>query len=321
MDKNEFAELVLLSLYGELDEQEERELTELLSGSREHVEEYRALVRVHMLAGGAALEVPEPMILQAREQLGRALAAAREDPLRAMPHSAGLKRKRILMGASVFAGWAKYATGLAAGLLMGFLFLGSSGMPAFDGVPDLASLDEDTSISNVRFVPAGGDEKTVELSFSATRDYRFTDSIDNPAVQRMLAYSLVRESNPGIRIRTVGALSKKAGSTDQEVIKNALLTAVVTDENPVVRGQALEALRKYPADRQIQGTLINVLRFDKNSKLRMEAVQMLTGLVAGGETLPPENIDALRNQVEVEDNLYLKSQLNNILEQVSLEQL
>ena len=117
--------------------------------------------------------------------------------------------------------WTKCAAGVAAGLVMGLFFFNNHGSPLFDTVPNPASLDERTSISNVRFVPLEGDGKTVELSFSATRQYSFTDSIDNPEVQRLLAYSLIRESNPGVRIQTVEMLKENAGMSRQE-IKSAL---------------------------------------------------------------------------------------------------
>ena len=89
----------------------------------------------------------------------------------------------------------------------------------------------------------------------------------------------------------------------------------------MVRGQALAALRKYPADKQMQSTLINVLRFDNNSKMRMEAISMLSESVTRGNPVSPENIDALEKQEKVEGNLYMKNQLSNILEKVNLEKL
>jgi len=209
---------------------------------------------------------------------------------------------------------------MAAGLIIGVLFFSSNALPMFDSVPDLAAMDEGILISDVRFIPLEGDGKTVELSFSATRQYSVTDSIENPEVQRLLAYSLVRESNPGVRIKTVGLLMDNAGMSRQE-IKTALLTTAVTDENPFVRGQALSALKKYPNDIEVQSALINVVRFDENPKMRMEAINLLSDSIVPGNPVSRENINAMQEQVEVENNFYLKSQLNNILEKISLEQL
>lgn len=325
MDRNKFAENVFLSLYGELDKEQEMELTRLFRDNPEYIDEFRELVRIHFLAGQAAMEVPEDLTAQARNNLGRALSAE-SAPQQRKAEEPGFSLSgfgRQIMGwlePASFSTWAKCTAGLAAGLVMGLFFFNNSGMPVFESVPDLAALDERTSISDVRFVPFEDDSKTVELSFSVTRHYSLTDSIDNPEVQRLLAYSLVRESNPGVRIQTVGLLKENAGITRQE-IKNALLTAVVTDENPVVRGQALSALKEYPGDKQVQSTLINVVRFDDNSKMRMEAINMLSDSITPGNPVPRENIDAMKKQVEVEDNFYLKSQLNNILEKISLEKL
>ncbi len=321
MDRKEFAENVLLSLYGELDEGQEEILTKILRDNPEYVDEYRALARIHSLAGLSNLEVTDELRAEALTGLDRVLSA---DSDSAVPQAISLPSlsRRIInwLDPASLSTWTKCAAGVAVGLVMGLFFFNNYGSQQFTSIPDPTSLDERTSISDVRFVPMGGDGKTVELSFSATRQYSFTDSIDNPEVQRLLAYSLIRESNPGVRIQTVEMLKDNAGMSQQE-IKNALLTAVVTDDNPVVRGQALAALRKYPADKQVQNTLINVLRFDNNSKMRMEAISMLSESVTRGNPVSPENIDALEKQEKVEGNLYMKNQLNNILEKVNLESL
>ena len=325
MDKNKFTDNALLSLYGELDEEREQELTRLLRENPEYVEEYRDLVRIHSLAGHSALEVTEELTAEARKHLGRTLSAEKEQPLRnrneAVLSRPGFSR-RILewLDPASFSTWVKYSAGLAAGLIIGVLFFSDNDLPMFDSVPDLAALDERILISDVRFIPLEGDGKTVELSFSATRQYSVTDSIENPEVQRLLAYSLVRESNPGVRIKTVGLLRDNAGISRQE-IKKALLTTVITDENPFVRGQALSSLKKYPNDIEVQSALINVVRFDENPKMRMEAINLLSDSIVPGNPVSRENINAMQEQVEVENNFYLKSQLNNILEKISLEQL
>ena len=325
MNINEFREKVILSLYGELDDRQEMDLTRLLEANPQYITEFRQLVRTHSLAGQARISVNEELASAARSRLSGiyeeegSLVGNTGELMQDAPEGLIRRTSDFLLPAGT-GGWAKCAASLAAGLVIGLVFLGNSTPTVFESVPDLARLDEDSFITDVRFTPGSEDSGDVELSFSLTRNYSFTDSIDNPKVQRLLAYSLVRESNPGERIRTVRLLRNNAGKNDQE-IKRALLTAVVTDENPVVRGQALSALEKYRSDKEVQSTLINVLRFDENSRMRIEAIRMLSDLIIPGMNLPTEDIDAMKKQVEVEDNLFMKNQLNNILEKVSLEQL
>jgi hypothetical protein len=306
---------------------EEQELTRFLAENSEYIEEYRELTRLHALAGRSFMEVGSDISELAREELGKALAAE-SAPGRAQAKAASAsgpagRGPRVLEWIEPFfsPGWAKAAAGLAAGVLRGFFLFSSQGTPGFDGVPDPASLDESTSISDVRFVPLDEEGRQVELSFFYTRKQSFTGSIDSAEVQKLLAYSLARESNPGIRISAVGALRENASSSGPREIRNALLSALLTDSNPVVRGEALAALEAYPPDTHVRGTLINVLRFDRNSKIRLEAIRMLSEMIDQGDPESRENIDALQRQVEVEDNLYLKNQLNTILEKVSLEKL
>jgi len=325
MDIKEFKENVILSLYGELDEKQETELTRLLSGDPKYINEYRSLVRVHFLAGQSEIEVDEELEIEARQRLAETLTSEnilqqREYQVRKSVPGEFIQQLTEWLLPSGFEGWTKCAVSLAAGLLIGLFFIGGFNEPVFDSVPDLASLDENTSITDVKFVRASGSSNDVELSFSATRSYSFIDSIDNPEVQNLLAYSLIKENNPGERIRTVGLLKDSADLSRQE-IRDALLTALVTDENPVVRGQALSALKEYRSDEAVQSTLINVLRYDENSKMRIEAINMLSESIIPGRQVPQGNIDAMKRQMEVEDNLYMKNQLNNILEKISLEHL
>ena len=325
MDINKFRENVILSLYGELDAKQDLELTRLLRDDPKYVNEYHSLVRTHFLAGQARSEVTEELEEQARENLARVFAEenifqAREDLVRESFYGRFIQPIGGWMMPSGFDGWMKCAVSMAAGLVIGLFLINGINETGFESVPDLASLDENTSITDVKFVRSSDGSNDVELSFSATRNYSFTESIDDPGVQNLLAYSLIKENNPSERIRTVGVLKDNADLSRRE-IKDALLRAVVADENPVVRGQALAALKKYRSDEAVQNTLINVLRFDENSKMRIEAINMLSDSIVPGKQMTTRNIDAMKSQVEVEENLYMKNQLNNILEKINLEQL
>lgn len=316
MNSSEFSEKVILSLYGELGQEEDQELIRFLADNPSRLKEYKEILRIHSLAGQCSLDVTGELAVSARERLRGALGTKEKEA----ENSVKAGWLRDLLGIFPVSGWAGTAAGVAFGLLAGFLFF-AGGNTDFSGIPDLASLDENTAISNVRFAPLDQDGRRVELSFSATRSFEITDSIDNPEVQRLLAYSLVKESNPGVRINTVEALRNNVVPDGRKEIRQALMTAAVTDENPVVRSEALAALESYPADRELQKTLINVLRFDRNSKVRMDAVNMLRGIVERGIEVSPDNVSEMQRQVEVEENLYMRSQLNQILQEVDLEKL
>ena len=316
MNSSEFSEKVILSLYGELEQEEEQELIRFLADNPSRLDEYKEILRIHNLAGQCSLEVSGELAVTARERLGSSLRTSTAEA----EGSSFLAWLRGLPGFFPASVWAGTAAGAACGLLAGFLFF-AGGSSEFGSLPDLAALDENTVISNVRFVPVDEEGSRVELSFSATRSFQLTDSIDSPEVQHLLAYSLVKESNPGVRINAVEALRNNVVPDGREEIRHALMTAAVTDENPVVRAEALAALESYPADRELQTTLINVLRFDRNSKVRMDAVNMLRGIVEKGTPVSPENIGEMQRQFEVEENLYMRSQLNQILQEVDFEKL
>lgn len=323
MNRKEFSEKAILSFYGELEPEEEKELTRFLEDHPDYIQEYRELVRILGLSREASLEVPGELCVEARERLDQILP--RQDlPSESRPRLSTTGGESFLgtLARGFFAsGWARGVAGVVLGLAAGVLLVGDRDLSEFEFRPGLSFPDGEIVISDVRFSSLDQEERQVSLSFSATRNFHFTERVDSPELHRLLAHSLLSEENPGVRIEAVEMLGDLNAVQGQAEIKQALLTAVITDQNPVVRSEALAALRKYPADKQIMEVLVNVLRFDRNSRMRMEAVAMLTSMIEQGEPVSTDNLEAIRRQVDQEENLFLKDRLNTIIKRVNLEKL
>ena len=141
---------------------------------------------------------------------------------------------------------------MAVGLGMGYLLFGATPPPAsgeYAGDPFASS---DIRVQNVRFQetdPASGE---VELSFYAARPVTLRGAVDDPKIQRLLAYALVNESNPGVRLQAADLFRSQAAAEPDREVRNALIAALRSDTNDGVRTKAIQALAEYQVDNDSQ---------------------------------------------------------------------
>lgn len=134
-----------------------------------------------------------------------------------------------------------------------------------------------------------------------------------------LAAMLVGNFDDGIRIRSVNKISEQVDLPTFKPdikIKNALIKAMKSDSNPAVRKEALLVLQKYPFDSEIRDALLLVLSKDKNSGLRVAAINALSDLRIQGLLVGDEVKQVLVKKAESENNKYVKYRAALILKEV-----
>jgi hypothetical protein len=178
-----------------------------------------------------------------------------------------------------------------------------------------ASLSGETEIANVRFIDqnSAGDG-TVEFAFDAIRPVRIKGNVNDPKIQEMLTYALVKEHNAGVRLRAVSTISANHSKPDSKV-KEALLTALRSDSNDGVRKEALAVLQKYPFDEEIQVAFLYVLQNDPNPAMRIEAIKSLEAKNIEGKQL----IQVLRDRMESDNNSFIRQKAKAVLEEVEVQ--
>jgi len=101
---------------------------------------------------------------------------------------------------------------------------------------------------------------------------------------------------------------------DQDV-KDALITVVMTDENPGVRREALKLMSKFPYDETVKQTLLYVITNDTVSGLRIEALNSLIEAGNKGYKLNSKEIDLFREKLQQDENPYIKLRSRTILQE------
>lgn len=312
MNHPEFKNLILLDSYGELDDEQSAALRQHLKNCAECQEEYAELEKFCLLLDQENAEVPEGLLWQARQNLFETLRRQpREESRPFMESWARILPEflAVLRPVPVMAGLAL----IALGFLAGYLSVGSRVSPeSLTQIIEDPLRSKDVMISRVRFEEDGSTNGNVKLSFLASRELRIEGSVEDQKIQRLLAYALMNESNPGVRLRAVSQIQAQSAQGDQEV-RAALIAALKTDGNPAVRQQALTALTEYSFSEETKQALLYVLRFDENARLRIEAINALSAAVKEGQVLEQESLGILKERMLQEDNNFVRRRTGDVL--------
>ena len=323
LSHEKWREWLELSQYGELSDTEQQ----ALDGHLEQCDRCQAhLVRLRqfkLIIDKAATPRPGDTDLRdARSNLWSALINKHSEP----GHLKGW-RDRYLNGLkrltfntypsyrSVLGGALLLFIGLVAGYFIAVPGDRSLGFAA-SGMEQTALLtDDDVSISNVRFVDTDTSDDMLEFRFEAVRSVQIRGTLDDPGIQRVLTFTVLNEQNPGVRLRAVNAVSASERLHSEQEIKDALVTALKTDSNAGVRGEAFNALSRYPFDEGIRDALIHTLVFDENPALRINAINRLQEQVPASFDEDLERV--LRSRMVTDENAYIRTRARTVLSNLS----
>lgn len=174
----------------------------------------------------------------------------------------------------------------------------------FGGVK--AGLGTEPMFSSVRSVEPDGAGR-VQISVDDVHRRVISGTPQDPRIQGLLLSAVKEESNPGIRVESIGILKNGA---DSEIVRRALLDAVSRDPNPGVRLKALDGLKAYAGDPEVRKTLASVLLKDDNAGVRVQAIDLLTS--HRDDAL----VGVLQQIVEREDNTYVRARCKNMLQEM-----
>jgi hypothetical protein len=322
MNHQHYKDQLQLMLYDELDAQDRQDLEKHLDGCTECQAELEELKKFHsVLAQHTPAFVRDETLQEARHELRGAL---RNERMRQSVWEKLAERVHDLIQPQYKIAFGAVAT-LAVGVFLGYLVFAPRGTERETQQPTTLTakeafqpLKENTRIANVRFVNSDPSTGEVEFSFDAVKPVYMKGSVNDPDVQKVLAYALLNEQNPGVRLRSVDAIgSERLKSSSSEVeIKRTLIAALNSDDNPGVRKKALEVLEKFPFDDEIKRAFLAVLEHDNSSGLRIAAINALEN--AWGEKLPidPEVLNVFKQKMQSDDNNYIRLRARAVVEEM-----
>jgi hypothetical protein len=154
------------------------------------------------------------------------------------------------------------------------------------------------SISQVAPDPETGD---VKITLNAEKRVTMEGSLDNPNIRQVMLYALKSYDNPGIRLDTLTALRK--GGVDPTV-RDALLYALEHDPNAGVRLQALRTVGSATWNGDIAHGFLQAAEKDENLGVREAAIDSLVSHVSSqdGDDLIP----ALQHLASEDSDRYVR---------------
>jgi hypothetical protein len=315
MNHNEIKKMIRLSLYGELTNEEQSVLELHLKDCDECRNELEQQRNLLSLISTKKNDVDDKLLMEARAQLRGAIRNERQrkgyldNIIQYLNNFITIPFRAVLSGAAL----------LAIGFFVGYLFYGSSTIDP-NKLPDKTNnqftvFQDDVTISNISFIDSDPSDGEVEFTFVAMKPVYLKGRVDDPKIQSILTYSMLNEQNPGSRFNSINAMvSEKPIKFDKDV-KDALITVVMTDENPGVRREALKLMKKLPYDEDVKSALIYVLTSDTSSGLRIEAINTLVEAGKKGFTLNKNEIDLFRQKLQTDDNSYIRYRTKTILQE------
>ena len=302
MDHQNFKDWICLAVADELDDDSMNTLAEHFHECDECRTDFDELKQTVALAAAGAVTPSDRLLLEARKDLQKALfnEPVMTSPLNwtnqpAEPSSASSSfgfREWFsnLAGPKLALGGA--AAAAVVGLFAGYLVFGGADelMPTIRTNPFINQNQQNDGamITNVRFIESNQQTGEIEVQYDLVRPVRLRANPEDSRMQRVLSQTLLNEKNDGVRLAAISAMDDVAPANRENRVKGALIEAVMSDNNPGVRRQALVALNRFPFDNDIKNACLFVLKNDTNPGMRVGCINLLAQATLAGDVLGNE---------------------------------
>jgi len=174
-----------------------------------------------------------------------------------------------------------------------------------------------TRAVNIRIVQADAATGEIEFFFDAVSPVHVRGNVNDEHVQKVLVRALRDEENAGVRLRAVSMIMTNTEESPRidTRMKAALISAAKKDPNAAVRNAVLDVLRLYIKDPDVQRALAYVLLNDKNSGVRVTAVNILASARLDGCVLDKGVRDILKRKIQFDENQFIRNQSRNVLQE------
>jgi hypothetical protein len=267
---------IALYAYGELPDDQCHLLEGHLATCKRCQEEFAAVQALQQAMALAPTQEPSANLLaQARLQL--------EEALDSMPRSGWLMRAQqsffrgvSMLGRAPVAASALLVLGLSSGGWAGYESAVRSHRPPAE-LP--AAVAGPGTIANVSSIVREPNTENVEVHFNRLVQETTQGSLDDPQIRELLLLGAQSQLNPGVAQNSVSLLAEEclAGHQCSEgPIRKALLVALRYDKNTKVRLKALDGLKPYVAeDMRVRDGVLEALLSDPDATVRLRAIELL----------------------------------------------
>lgn len=302
---------IALFAYGELPDDQCPALEGHLATCKRCQEEFAAVQALQQAMALAPAQEPSANLLaQARLRL--------EEALDTMPRTSWLMRVQQSMfrgvstlGRAPVAASALLVLGLGSGSWAGFQYAARNHRP----VAELAGAVEGAGkIANVNSIVRQPNSENVEVHFNRLVPETAQGSLDDPRIRELLLLGTQSQLNPGVAQNSVSLLARECEAGHQCAdgpIRKALLVALRYDKDSGVRLNALNGLKPYVAeDMGVRDGVLEALLDDADATVRSRAIELLHPVEADSSVR-----EVLHTVASEDDNPHIRTVSQEVLDQ------
>jgi hypothetical protein len=313
-------EYIVLAVYGELPDDRAHQLEQHLATCERCRQEMDAVSALQKAMSVLPMVEPSPsLVVRTRLRLDEALDA--------MPSGGWLRR--ITQSFSRGVGRLQSAPVMASAVLVAGLTSGAwggyhAGLRAAASrsaqnqtpAPTVVSDPEGAQIAGVSSITLEPNTENVEVRFSRLVPETAFGTLDDPQIRQLLLLGARGRADAAVHDHSVDLLAQecRAGhACSGGPIRNTLMVSLRYDKNAKVRLKALQGLEPYIAvDTRVRDAILEALLKDSDADIRSEAISLLA---------PVEADSSVRNVLETvasqDDNPHIRTVSRQYLEQVS----
>ncbi len=302
MQHEVFREWLTLSVYRELDSDQEEQLRQHVQGCEPCRSELRELHK--MISALDELDhVSEDFLFAARSGLKASLPVATPDrwtSARQAPWSMPLAA----------------AASLLLGLSIGYLVsMGRQTGSGAAGIIDSLS-DPDVGLVSVEFLDADSTDGEIELAVEASLPLRLKGAVGDPGILQVLSRTLAANPSTADRLQAVYTFDGLSRPSSVPRARALLMQSMKYDSSVAVRRGAMGVLQTLPYNREVHNALLHVVVNDPNPAMRIAALGALQTSSQPHSDFDAGVIEDLEARLDSEENNFIRLQSRALLEQV-----
>ncbi len=320
---------IMAAAYGELVDEQRRELELHLDACSQCRDEQRQLLALKALAdANPVLEPDANLVARSRQRLNAALDVL--PPQRWYERlSQRIQNSFAGLQAVPVAACLLLLVGVGAGSLGGYNFAQKRAAQTAAAQVVQATHTQQTQaatasqagaaapaeIANISSIVRQPNSHIVEVRYNQMVPQRIEGSLDDPAIRQLLMLASQNSASAGVRDDSVGLLAAECTAghgCKAEGIRDALLVALRHDKNAGVRQKALKGLESYVAeDVHVRNAVLEALLNDSDPKIRNAAINILQPVQ--GDTSVRQ---VLHSVADTDRNPYIRTVSRQVLSNV-----
>ncbi len=301
-------ENIVLQVYGELADDARHELEQHVARCADCAAELKAEQDFHALLSQDRAEDPTPNLLaSSRMRLQEGLETAQQGTwLTRLPFDPANWLRQVRFSpalASVI-----LILGFAGGVGTTYKIYGTRVAPTGGSTAANIAATPDAAIAGISSISQDPATNQISIKYNTVASQEYQGPLNDQKVQALLLYA-ARNNNSGVRVDSVDLLAQR--SSDLQV-SDALMYALQNDTNPGVRLKSLGALGNYvKSDTNVRDAVLRALVNDSNQGVRIEALRLIEPVKADGSVRGVLMALAAKDQ-----STYVKSQARTMLAQL-----